>query len=298
MIYQMKVLLAYSKPPIWRRLHVDGSSSLSQLHWFIQISMGWTNSHLHQFIIDREYYSVPHPFDDGLDLDNHDSNQYSLEQLITTEGDKFVYEYDFGDSWTHLIEVEKIFQSEDDSFYPKCVKGRMACPPEDVGGIYGYYNFVEALNDKKHPEHEMYMDWYGDSFDTKAFDINEVNSQLERFIEETTGKAKKTKSKSKSKKQKTKEPKTNNDKRKVLTFEPAVELSYSRKQGQYLSFIFYFAKVTGYYPTQTEIARYFGVSQPAVSNMLKNLENKGWVERDSGQVSSLSVSRDNLPELE
>ena len=208
MIYQLKVLLAYSKPPIWRRLQVDGSSSLTHLHWFIQLSMGWTNSHLHQFVIDREYYAEPFPFHDGLDLENHDSNQFTLEQLIKAEGEKFIYEYDFGDSWTHLIEVERIFEPDADSFYPVCIKGRMACPPEDVGGIYGYYNFVEAINDNEHPEHEMYIEWHGDSFDPKAFEIDEVNSQLEKYFEQVTGKTSKRKSKGKSKKQKTKKANT------------------------------------------------------------------------------------------
>jgi len=178
MIYQIKVTLRDSHPPIWRRLQVPGWTNLNQLHWIIQFSMGWTNSHLHQFIIDGKYYSEPSPFDFEPVVDER---KFKLCDVAPAEKDKFVYEYDFGDSWRHVILVEKIMPPEKGVHYPRCIKGRRACPPEDVGGVWGYEGMLAALKDPSHPEHEMYMEWIGDDFDPAAFDLKEANAALENM---------------------------------------------------------------------------------------------------------------------
>ncbi|MGA7978746.1 MAG: plasmid pRiA4b ORF-3 family protein [Chromatiaceae bacterium] len=177
--YQLKITLKGAKPPIWRRFLIESSVTLAKLHDAIQIVMGWTNAHLHQFIADGEYFGVPDP-DFGLD-EVLDEKKYKLNQLLMDEKDSISYEYDFGDSWTHKITLEKILPFDAKAQLPFCVKGKGACPPEDVGGIWGYYNFLEALNDPEHSEHEDYLEWMGGGFDPAAFDIEEVNKLLAKY---------------------------------------------------------------------------------------------------------------------
>jgi len=175
-IYQIKVTLKGSKPPIWRRIQVPCNITLAELHRILQAVMGWWDYHLHQFIVGRTYYGVPHP--DYYDyMEMRDENQVRLNQ-IADEGSKFVYEYDFGDSWEHVLLVEKVLEPEPDRQYPVCIKGKRACPPEDVGGIWGYYSFLEAIQNPDHPEHEDYLEWVGGEFDPEAFDLDEVNAAL------------------------------------------------------------------------------------------------------------------------
>ncbi len=174
-IYQLKITLRGSKPPIWRRVLVPGQATLYQLHWIIQMAMGWTNSHLHQFIIGGEYYREPSPFDFEPVMEER---KFKLCELIPFEKARFIYEYDFGDSWEHVILVEKIIPPEPDVRYPRCIKGKRACPPEDVGGIWGYEEMLAALKDPSHPDHEMYVEWVGEDFDPEEFDLEWVNDDL------------------------------------------------------------------------------------------------------------------------
>ena len=174
-IYQIKIVLYDSKPPIWRRLLVPDSISLYKLHQIIQIAMGWSDSHLHQFIIHGEYYSIPHPEDNRPIIDER---SYRLGQIAPSEGDKFIYEYDFGDSWDHEVLVEKILPPEPGVKYPVCIKGKRACPPDDVGGIGGYEYFLTVMSDPNHDEHARLLTWWGGEFDPEEFDIEEINRVL------------------------------------------------------------------------------------------------------------------------
>lgn len=175
-IYQIKVTLENSRPPIWRRLLVPGDVTLAQLHEIIQVAMGWEGYHLHQFIVGNTYYGERDP---DYDLDVRDERRFTLRQIAPREGLKFRYEYDFGDSWMHQILVEKILPPEPGKVYPVCIKGKRACPPEDVGGIWGYYEFLESIQNPEHPEHEDYLEWIGGKFDPEAFDLEEVNAALQ-----------------------------------------------------------------------------------------------------------------------
>jgi hypothetical protein len=177
-IFQIKVTLEGSKPAIWRRLLVRSDIALGDLHHIIQAAFGWWDYHLHQFIVGRTYYGEPHPdlFDD---MEMRDEQEVRLVQIASGEGYKLRYEYDFGDSWMHQVLVEKIQPPEPGQAYPVCIQGQRACPPEDVGGIWGYYNFLEALQDPNHDEHEEYLDWIGGAFDPEAFDLEEVNKALQ-----------------------------------------------------------------------------------------------------------------------
>jgi len=174
-IYQLKTSLKHSKPPIWRRIQVKGDTTLYKLHQIIQIAMGWTNTHLHQFIADGVYYGEPDP-EFAFEVVNE--RRVRLAQVAGGVKDKFIYEYDFGDGWEHEIMVEKIMEPEPKVSYPRCIKGKRSCPPEDVGGVWGYFHFLEAIENKDHPEHGEYLEWIGGSFDPEAYECAEVNEEL------------------------------------------------------------------------------------------------------------------------
>lgn len=176
-IYQIKVTLKDSKPPIWRRLLVPANITLYKLHQIIQVAMGWGDYHLHQFVIYGQYYGDPEDDVTGF-MGTKNEQRFKLSAFATQEGLKFDYQYDFGDGWEHTILIEKIASPEKDVHYPHCIKGRRACPPEDVGGVWGYAEFLEAIRDPNHPEHDEYLEWIGSEFDPTEFDLEEVNEML------------------------------------------------------------------------------------------------------------------------
>jgi hypothetical protein len=177
-IYQMKITLDEIKPPIWRRVQVKSNITLYRFHFIIQEVMGWDDYHLHQFIIDGMTYSVSDPADM---FEVIDEETVTLSQVVFEENTKFIYEYDFGDSWYHIILVEKILPPEADKHYPVCLKGKRACPPEDCGGAYGYDELLEILKNPKHPEHEEMVDWLDYDVDPEYFDLEEINQRLARI---------------------------------------------------------------------------------------------------------------------
>jgi hypothetical protein len=176
-IYQIKVTLRGSKPPIWRRLLLWSETPLDEVHDVLQIAMGWTDSHLHQFLASQRRYGVPDP-EWGED-DLIDESDIPLRSILTRESGSILYEYDFGDGWEHTIELEKILHEDLD--VPVCLEGRRACPPEDVGGLWGYSEFLEAISDRSHPEHEEYREWVDETFDAERFDLGEVNELLTEY---------------------------------------------------------------------------------------------------------------------
>jgi hypothetical protein len=177
-IYQLKITLRDIRPPIWRRVQVQSSITLSQLHLIIQAAMGWYNCHLHSFSIQGIEYGKPEP-NYGLDL--RDENKAKLGSIIKQEKSKFFYTYDFGDSWEHTILVEKILPKEPKVSYPLCIKAKRACPPEDCGGAWGYTEFLEAIQDPQHPEYENFQEWMGGNFDSEFYDLQEINQRLVDF---------------------------------------------------------------------------------------------------------------------
>jgi hypothetical protein len=177
-IFQVKVTLNEIRPPIWRRILVTSDTDLGKLDRILQVVMGWDDYHLHQFIINKTYYG---PHDPDLELYLKNESKMRLEQVVLQEQKKFIYEYDFGDSWYHNILIEKILPLDTKKHYPVCIKGKRACPPEDCGGVSGYYYFLEAIQNPDHPEHEEMLEWVGGSFDPEAFDIDEVNRILKKI---------------------------------------------------------------------------------------------------------------------
>lgn len=176
-IYRLKITLRGTIPPVWRRVLVPGDVTLDRIHRVLQIVMGWTDSHLHQFHVgDVRYGDLA--LDEGDELGLEDERKARLSRIAPEEGDHFIYEYDFGDSWMHEVVVEQISPADRDEIYPLCIGGRGACPPEDVGGIGGYYGFLEAIGDPEHPEHDSWLTWIGGEFDHAVFDYRTVNHVL------------------------------------------------------------------------------------------------------------------------
>jgi len=156
---------------------------LSDFHSVIQIVMGWENSHLHQFIKNKTFYAERMK-DDWTwgDLKNVDYKNLKISDLLNKEKDKIEYEYDFGDSWFHDVLLEKILPADNKVKYPVCMDGRLVCPPEDSGGIWGYKSLLEILKNPKSEEYEEYLEWLGGEFDPEHFDKDEVNKVLKKFI--------------------------------------------------------------------------------------------------------------------
>jgi hypothetical protein len=181
-IYQLKITLKYIRPPIWRRIEVPGDVTLDELHLILQAIMGWTNSHLHQFKVGRIYYGEP-SIDEFSDLNLKDESKARLNKVLSKPKQKMIYEYDFGDGWEHEILLEKVFQPDPGVRYPRLIGGARACPPEDCGGTGGYANFLEAISDPEHEEHDEYLDWIGGEFDPEKFDAAEFESELKNIID-------------------------------------------------------------------------------------------------------------------
>ena len=178
-IYQVQITLKGSRPRIWRRLLVPSDTLLSDFHMIIQTAMGWTNSHLHQFVKDQTYYTVK--MEDDMywnDYDNIDYKGLKISDLLSKEKESMIYEYDFGDGWEHKIVLEKILPFDEEIKYPVCTAGKMNCPPEDCGGIWGYYNMLEVLQNPEDEEYEDYREWLGDDFDPEYFDKDRINRLL------------------------------------------------------------------------------------------------------------------------
>jgi hypothetical protein len=175
-VYQLKITLKDIRPPIWRRLLVP-DCSLAELHEVIQVAMGWENYHLYDFEVAGERYTDPRGMDD---LDTGDARKVKLSRVARREKAKLRYTYDFGDNWQHEVLVEKILPSEEGQTYPACITGKRACPPEDVGGPWGYMEFAEAIRDPEHERHEEFIEWRGE-FDPEALDLDAVNKQLKRL---------------------------------------------------------------------------------------------------------------------
>ncbi len=175
-IYELKVTLRDTRPPIWRRIRVRSDVALSKLHTILQFAMGWMDGHMHQFVAQAKVYGKVDP--EFPECENE--RKVLLSQVLRKPKDGFVYEYDFGDGWEHTVVLEQVLDAELGAKYPYVVDGKRACPPEDCGGTGGYEHLLEVLDDPRHPEHADMAEWVGGSFDPEAFDVGEINRGFHR----------------------------------------------------------------------------------------------------------------------
>jgi len=208
-VFEIHISLQWSDPPIWRSIAVPANITLDQLHLIIQVVMDWEDEHLHQFTLNdkpkqkskktdsqmkitpamRTFVPTTTPHGDPLEVEGEDESQFTLAELCPNLKSKITYTYDFGDSWDHIIEVRKITPKTPGVTYPVCLEGELAAPPEDSGGIPGYYFKLDLIAGKvENPQRqgwsrqsiEEIREWFGD-FDPHAFDIDAINKQLAQW---------------------------------------------------------------------------------------------------------------------
>ncbi|MDB5086268.1 MAG: hypothetical protein JWR09_262 [Mucilaginibacter sp.] len=183
MPFQFKIQIAdIQKPRVWRRVIVSEDLTFDIFHQIIQAAFGWGNCHMYQFSkqgwASYPIYKIPEDYDDEGMV--RDSMEVKLSEVFSKPKETFTYIYDFGDTWKHQILLEKIIDEK--ILMPMCTAGKGACPPEDCGGVYSYYDLLDILDDPKHHDHKEMRKWLGLSkgqqWDVNAFDINEVNDRL------------------------------------------------------------------------------------------------------------------------
>jgi hypothetical protein len=176
-IYQLKVTLRDVVPPVWRRVLVPGGYTLDRLHRVVQLAFGWQDCHLHSFEIDGVQYGSPDP--DG-ELGQRDELDARLD-AVAGKDSVFRYTYDFGDWWEHSVQVEAVTLADPEERYPICLDGAGACPPEDVGGAYGFASLLAVLADPDHREYAAVLDWLGGHYDPDAFSADRATTLLRRL---------------------------------------------------------------------------------------------------------------------
>ncbi len=174
-VYAIKVTLLGTSPLVWRRILVPRDITLRQFHRTLQTVMGWTDSHLHQFVLPRQKFAEA-GYRVGTKVANE--NRTRLGELIWTSGARLLYEYDFGDGWQHELVLEEVLLG-DESFQQMCVAGKRCCPPEDCGGPQGFAELLEALRDANHPGHNEVSEWLG-YFVPESFSVEDINRKLRR----------------------------------------------------------------------------------------------------------------------
>jgi hypothetical protein len=183
--FLLKISLIDTQPLIWRNFVVPASIKLDHLHHVIQIVMGWENYHMYEFTIGKKSYAQEMELFQRANL----AKNFHLQDLVKKRGQSFQYLYDFGDNWEHKITIEDMdFKPENLEKPIYCIKGEGMCPPEDIGGVFGFENFCEIMADPNHEEHADMKEWYfGDSessdiFSVDYFNLSEVNSKLSEFV--------------------------------------------------------------------------------------------------------------------
>ena len=175
--FVLKIELLDIKPPIWRRIGVVSDIKLDKLHQVIQEAMGWMDCHPHDFVINGVNYGQA-TGDDFFEMEQADESKERLGNLVA-KGDKFLYNYDFGDDWRHRIKVEKIEPLTGEPLSEAwLLAGERACPPEDVGGPWGYPDFLETISDPESPEAQEMLEWIGGDFDPEDFDIGATKAAV------------------------------------------------------------------------------------------------------------------------
>jgi hypothetical protein len=178
-VLQLRISLVGIVPPIWRRIQIPSTYSFWDLHVAIQDAMGWLDSHLHAFRLpDLRRGSLVQI---GIPDDEYEAGRRTLpgweipvEDYLHEVSPVAVYEYDFGDGWIHVVQLEARLAAHRKQSYPICLGGERKCPPEDCGGIPGYELLLEAIADPDHPEHDSLIEWSGGNFSADEFETSDV----------------------------------------------------------------------------------------------------------------------------
>ncbi len=181
-IFQFHIALLDSEPLIWRRFQVFGDISFDDFHHIIQDVMGWHHSHLYEFKFKKYSIIMPGTETDPLgELNEIYGDELYLYEVLKRAGSKFLYIYDFGDNWEHEILFEKRLPADRQKIYPVCIEGEMACPPEDIGGIWLFY---ERLGIARGEVEDVDKEWadhlrtFIGNYDPEYFNLDEINNNL------------------------------------------------------------------------------------------------------------------------
>ncbi len=176
-IVRLRITLEDIEPAIWRRVELPLANSLKTLHLAIQAAMLFENYHMFRFDVGDASYGIPMK-DDWMDPPTRDAGNIRLAKLVERSVTSFIYTYDFGDDWRHLVEIEGVFTADPELDYPRFVDGERRAPPEDVGGFPGFEEFVEAMTKPRHPNRKSMLEWYGRPFDPLDISTDEINARM------------------------------------------------------------------------------------------------------------------------
>jgi hypothetical protein len=178
-VYTLRIELVDIEPVIWRVFDVPAGFTLAEVHDVIQRVMGWNDSHLHVFEIGAARYG---PGSNEYDEDEQDEATVQLGDVGLQAGDRFGYTYDFGDDWAHTLTVESVRRDVPEADVPRVLAGDRACPPDDCGGVSGYYDLLEALADPTHEDHGSAKAWLGRPWDPGVYDVARHQRELSKWV--------------------------------------------------------------------------------------------------------------------
>ncbi|WP_311270997.1 plasmid pRiA4b ORF-3 family protein [Sphingobium sp. WCS2017Hpa-17] len=179
-IARILITLDDTKPAVWRRVELPLTNSLKTLHLAIQAAMLFENSHLFQFDVGDTRYGIP--FDDEWSgTPTRDAGNIRLGKLVERGIAAFSYTYDFGDNWRHTVVIEAVSPADPEKEYPCFVAGERRAPPEDIGGMMGFEDFVEAMTEAGHSERDAVVGWYGGVFDPADISPEEIGIRMGRL---------------------------------------------------------------------------------------------------------------------
>ncbi|MBD0268050.1 MAG: plasmid pRiA4b ORF-3 family protein [Cyanobacteria bacterium Co-bin8] len=175
-LYQFYVELVDSYPPIWRCFQVPARFTLEQLHIVLQSVMGWKNQYPHFFKVNDKRYGQPSA---GSEVE--DEGAIALTEIFSFDPQPCFYTYDPAEGWLHRLELNEVLEQPEQAALC-CIDGERACPPEKSGGVWGYEEFLERLNDPQDPEYDALWQQAGESFNPEHFDSKDVNQQLAEWF--------------------------------------------------------------------------------------------------------------------
>ena len=178
-IAHLRIRLDHVEPVVVRRLEVPLTIRLDRLHLVLQAAMGWSNSHLYEIRARDVGWGMPDPdFGDG----PLDASKARLIDVLEDVGVRSLkYLYDFGDCWEHSVRIERVTDAVPGVIYPRLVEAVGRCPPEDVGGPWGYREFLDVIADPDHEDHADKLEWVGGPFDPNDTDVERLTRAVERL---------------------------------------------------------------------------------------------------------------------
>ena len=179
-VVRVRIDLKGADPQVRRRVDMPVSASLDSLHHVIQAVMDWEYAHMHEFVIAKQRFCDPEFLEYDYTSNVLSTYESDLADIIKRGIKKLTYTYDFGDNWQHEINLGRVRDSKEGEEFPTLVSASGRCPPEDCGGVYGYWRLLDVLSDPSHEDYEEMNEWYGD-LDPEDPDEPGIRDRLQRF---------------------------------------------------------------------------------------------------------------------